>query len=157
MVNEFSSSMVRNCLHVAQILFSVVHILLYIPKTFFNIIYFVGIVYHITCTFAADFSINFLCVDAYSNSLPGCSSHEEFINKFAYFLMNEIEIIRSQCEQSNWTVSSVCLLWPVFLFRYKYDVEVMFRLSYGYGTDIFKRYKYTCYFIQLCKGISHIH
>ena len=27
-----------------------------------------------------------------------------------------------------------------FLFRSEYDVEVMFHLSYRYGTDIFKRY-----------------
>ena len=86
MVNEFSASMVRNFLHVMQISFCVEYILLYIPKTFFNIIYFVGIVHHITCTFASEFSINFLCIDAYDNSLPGCSSHEEFTNKFADFL-----------------------------------------------------------------------
>ena len=86
MVNEFSSSMVRNFIHVVQISFCVVHILLYIPKTFFNTIYFVGIANHITCTFASEISINFLCIDAYDNSLPGCSSHEEFGNKFADFL-----------------------------------------------------------------------
>ena len=62
-------------------------------KHFFNIIYFVGMAYHITCTFASEFSINFLCIDAYDHSLPGCSSHEEFINKFADFFMNKIEII----------------------------------------------------------------
>ena len=45
------------------------------------------------------------------------------------------------------------VLWPVFLFCNKYDAEVMFCLWYGYGMDIFKQYKYTCYFIQLCKGI----
>ena len=42
-----------------QISFCVVHILLYIPKTFFNIIYVVGIAHHITCTFASEFYINF--------------------------------------------------------------------------------------------------
>ena len=104
MVNEISSSLVRNFLHVVHILFCVVHILLYIPKTFFNIIYFVGIAYYITCTFASEFSINFLCVDAYFNSLPGCSSHEEFINTLADFLMYELETMRSQFEQSKCTV-----------------------------------------------------
>ena len=106
-VNELPSSLVRNFLHVVHILLCVVHILLYIPKTFFNIIYFVAITYYITCTFASEFSINFLCVDAYCNSLPGCSSHEEFINTFADFWMNEIETMRSQFEQSKCTVSSV--------------------------------------------------
>ena len=75
--------------------FLAVHILLYIPKTFFNIIYFVGIGYSITCTFACEFSINFLVVDAYCNCLLGCSSDEEFINTFADVLMNELEM-RSQ-------------------------------------------------------------
>ena len=56
---------------------------------------------HITCTFASEFSINFLCIDSYDNSLPGCSSHEEFVNKFADFFMNKIEIIRSWFKQSN--------------------------------------------------------
>ena len=107
MVNDFSSSLVRNFLHVVHILFCVVHILLYIPKTFFNIIYFVGIACYITCTFASEFSINFLCVDTYCNSLPGCLSHEEFINTFADFLMNEIETMRSQFVQSKCIVSSV--------------------------------------------------
>ena len=60
-----------------------------------------GIANHITCTFASEFSINFLCIDAYDNSLPGCSSHEEFANKFADFFMNKIEVIRSQFEQSS--------------------------------------------------------
>ena len=71
------------------------------PKYFFNITYFVGMANHITCTFASEFSINFLCIDAYDNSLPGCSSHEEFAKKFADFFMNKTEIIRSQFEQSN--------------------------------------------------------
>ena len=66
-----------------HILFFVVHILLYIPQTFFHIIYFVGIGYSITCAFACEFSINFLVVDAYCNCLLGCSSDEEFINTFA--------------------------------------------------------------------------
>ena len=57
----FFLSLVRNFLHVVHILFFVVHILLYIPQTFFNIIYFVGIAYYITCTFACEFSINFFC------------------------------------------------------------------------------------------------
>ena len=70
-------------LHVVHMLFFVVHILLYIPQTFFNIIYFVGIAYYITCTFACEFSIHFLFVDAYCNSLLSCSSDEEFINTFA--------------------------------------------------------------------------
>ena len=39
--------------------FFVVHILLYIPQTLFNIIYFVGIAYDITYTFVCEFSINF--------------------------------------------------------------------------------------------------
>ena len=64
------------------------HILLYIPQTFFNIIYFLGIACYITCTFACEFSINFLFVDAYCNSLIGCSSDEEFINTFADVLIN---------------------------------------------------------------------
>ena len=101
MVNEFSSSMVRNFIHVLQISFCAVHILLYIPRTFFEIIYFVGRANHITCTFAFEFSINFLCIDAYDNSLPGCSSHEELANTFADVFMNQIEIIKSQFEQSN--------------------------------------------------------
>ena len=71
------------------------------PKHFFNIIYFVGMANHITCTFASEFSINFSCIDAYDNSLPGCSSHEEIANTFADFFMNKIEILRSQFEQSN--------------------------------------------------------
>ena len=86
MVNEFYSSIMKNFIHVVQISFCVVHILLYIPKTFFNIIYFVGVANHFTCTFAFEFSIIFLCIDAYDNFLPGCSSHEEFANKFADFL-----------------------------------------------------------------------
>ena len=86
MVNEFSSCMVRNFIHVVHISFCVVHILLYIPKTFFNIIYFVGIANHITCTFASEFSINLLCIDVYDYSLSGCSSHEEFTNTVADFL-----------------------------------------------------------------------
>ena len=101
MVNEFSSSMVRNFIHVVQISFCTVHILLYILKTFFNIIYFVGMANHITCTFASGFSITFLCIDTYDHSLPGWSSHQEFVNKFADFFMDQIEIIRSQFEQSN--------------------------------------------------------
>ena len=39
--------------------FVAVHVLLYIPKTFFNILYFVGIANHMACTFASEFSINF--------------------------------------------------------------------------------------------------
>ena len=100
MVEECSSSLVRNFLHVVHILFFVVHILLYIPQTFFNIIYFVGIGYYITCTFACEFSINFLFVDANCNCLLGCSSDEEFINTFADVLMNELEMMRSQFAQS---------------------------------------------------------
>ena len=83
-----------------HILFFVVHILLYIPQTFFNIIYFVGIAYYITCTFACECSINCLFVDAYCNCLLGCSSDEEFINTFGDVLMNELETMRSQFAQS---------------------------------------------------------
>ena len=71
------------------------------PKHFSNIINFVGMANHITCTFASEFSINFLCIDGYDNSLPGCSIHEEFANTFADFFMNQIQIIRSQFKQSN--------------------------------------------------------
>ena len=109
MVEDFSSSLVRNFLHVVHILFFVVHILLYIPQTFFNIIYFVGIAYYLTCTFACEFSINFLFVDSYCNSLLGCSSDEEFINTFADVLMNELETMRSQFAQS------MCIAWSVYL------------------------------------------
>ena len=42
-----------------------------------------------------------LCIDAYDNSLPGRSPHEEFGNTFADFFLNEIEIIRSQFKQSR--------------------------------------------------------
>ena len=101
MVNEFSSSMVRNFIHVVHISFHAVHILLYIPKTFFQHHFLVGMANHIMCTFASEFSINFLCIDGYDNSLPGCSSHEVFANTFADFFMNQIEIIRSQFKQSN--------------------------------------------------------
>ena len=100
MVNQFSSCMVRNFIHVVQISFCVLNILLYIPKTFFNIIYVVGIANHITCTFASAFFINFLCIDAYDNSVPGCSCHAEFGNTFPNFFMNQIEIIRFQLKQS---------------------------------------------------------
>ena len=82
----------------AHIIF-VVHILLYI-QTFFSIIYFVGIAYYITCTFACEFSINFLFVDGYCNSLLGCSFDEEFINTFVDVLMNELETMRSQFAHS---------------------------------------------------------
>ena len=58
------------------------------PKTFFNIIYFVGIAYDITYTFACEFSIYFLSIDAYYNSLLGCFSDEEFIHMFADVLMS---------------------------------------------------------------------
>ena len=85
MENMFSSCMVRNFIHVVQISFCVVHILLYIPKTFFNIIDFVGIANHITCTFASEFSINFY-VKMSMITLPGFSSHAEFGNPFAIFL-----------------------------------------------------------------------
>ena len=73
----------------------------YPQNIFFNIIYFVGMANHITCTFASELSIDFLCIDTYDHSLPGCSSHEEFANKFADFFTNKIEIIRSQFKQSN--------------------------------------------------------
>ena len=69
-------------------------------KHFFNI-YFVGTANHITCIFASEFSMNFLCIDAYDHSLPGCLSHEEFINKSADFFINKTEIIRSRFQQSN--------------------------------------------------------
>ena len=59
-----------------------------------------GIAYYITCTFACEFSINFLFVDAYSHSLLGCSSDEEFMNTFADVLMNELETMRSQFAHS---------------------------------------------------------
>ena len=71
------------------------------PKDFFNIIYVVGIAHHITCNFASEFSINFLYIDAYDNSLPDWSSHVEFGNTFADFFMNQIVIIRSQFKQSS--------------------------------------------------------
>ena len=62
-----------------------------------------GIAHHITCNFASEFSINFLYIDAYDNSLPGWSSHAEFGNTFADFFMNQIAIIRSQFKQSSFT------------------------------------------------------
>ena len=46
-------------------------------------------------------SLNFLYIDAYDNSLPGCSCHAEFGNTFADFFMNQIAIIRSQFKQSS--------------------------------------------------------
>ena len=109
MVEDFSVSLVRNFLHVVHILFFVVHILLYIPQTFFNIIYFVGIGYDIIYTFACEVSINFLSIDAYYNSLLGCFSDEEFIHTFADVLMNEFETMRSQFAQYMCIVCSVCL------------------------------------------------
>ena len=109
MVGNFSSSVVRNFLHVVHILFFVVHILLYIPQILFNIIYFVIIAHYITCTFAYEFSINFLFVAAYCNSLLGCSSAEEFMNTFADVLMNEVETMRSQFAHSMYIVWSVYL------------------------------------------------
>ena len=109
MVEDFSSSLVRNFSSRGAHIIFVVHIHLYIPQTFFNIIYFVGIAYYITCIFACKFSINFLFVNAYCNSLPGCSSDEEFINKFADVLMNELETMRSQFAQS------MCIVWSVYL------------------------------------------
>ena len=93
--------MVRNFIHVVHISFCVAHILLYISKRFFNIIYVVGIAHHITCNFASEFSINFLYIDAYDNSLPVWSSHAEFGNTFADFFMNQIAIIRSQFKESS--------------------------------------------------------
>ena len=87
-----------------HILFFVVHILLYIPQILFNIIDFVTIAHYITCTFACEFSINFLSVDAYCNSLLGCSSAEEFMNTFADVLMNEVETMRSQFAHSMYIV-----------------------------------------------------
>ena len=83
MVGDFSVSLVRNFLHVVHILFFPVHIPLYIPHTFLNIIYFVDIVYDITYTFPCEFSINFLSIHAYYNFLLGCFSDEEFIHTFA--------------------------------------------------------------------------
>ena len=58
------------------LLFFVVHILLYIPQTFLNINYFVGIAYDITYTFAFEFSINFLSIDAYYNVMYGSARCE---------------------------------------------------------------------------------
>ena len=43
----------------------------------------------------------FLCIDAYDNSVPGCSCHAEFGNTFADFFMNQFEIIRPQFKQSS--------------------------------------------------------
>ena len=109
MVEDFSVSLLRNFLHVVHILFFVLHILLYIPHTFLNIIYFVGIAYHITYTFPCEFSINFLSIDAYYNSLLGCFSDKEFIYTFAVVLMNEFELMRSQFAQYMCIVCSVYL------------------------------------------------
>ena len=104
MVGDFPSSVVRNFSSCGAHIIFVVHILLYIPQIFCNIIYFVSIAYGITCTFACEFSINFLFVDAYCNSLLGCSSAEEFMNTFADVLINEVEIIRSQFAHSMYIV-----------------------------------------------------
>ena len=86
--------------HVVHILFFVVYTLLYIAQILFNIIYFVTIAHYITCTFACEFSINFLFVDACCYSLLGCSSAEEFMDTFADVLMNEVENMRSQFAHS---------------------------------------------------------
>ena len=59
---------------------------------------------YITCTAACEFSINFLFVDAYCNSLLGCSSAEEFMDTFADVLMNEVETMRSQFAHSMYIV-----------------------------------------------------
>ena len=54
------SSVVRNFIDIVQKSFFAVHILLYTPKKhFFNIMHFVGMANHITCTFGSEFSINF--------------------------------------------------------------------------------------------------
>ena len=112
MVEDFSVSLVRNFLHVVHILFFVVHMLLYIPQTFLNIIYFVGIAYDITYTFACEFSFNFLSIDAYYNSLLGCFSEEEFTHTFADVLMNEFETMISQFAQY------MCIVCNVYLHRH---------------------------------------
>ena len=52
----------------AHIIFCSTHTSVY-PPNIFTITYFVGIAYYITCNFACEFSINFLFVDAYCNSL----------------------------------------------------------------------------------------
>ena len=65
-----------------------------------KLVYFVSITYYITCTFACEFSINFLFADTYCNSLLGCSSAEDFMNTFADVLINEVEIMRSQFAHS---------------------------------------------------------
>ena len=60
MVNEFSSSVVRNFIDVVQKSFFAVHILLYTPKKhFIDNMHFVRMASHITCIFGSEFSINF--------------------------------------------------------------------------------------------------
>ena len=64
MVNEFSSSMIEEFYSCGPNLILCGTYTSVYPQNIFNIIYFVGLAYHITCTFASEFFINFLCIDA---------------------------------------------------------------------------------------------
>ena len=56
--DEIPSPMGRHFIDMVQKSFFAVCVLLYLPKTFFQHMNFVGIASHITCTFLSDYSIN---------------------------------------------------------------------------------------------------
>ena len=154
MAYEVPSPMGRHFIDMVQKSFFAVCILLYLPKTFFNIMNFVGIASHIKCTFLSDYPIHFhvymlVCLhfDIFTYFLSGNAWNRSWMKR--YGMTDQPLIFDSRLQWHFCQVDTTLRIWHSMKLTFMSNVWVRLRFwEYftKFGCTIsYSSYIYDCF------------